>query len=109
VSRLAIHIRHQRGESQLRVLSNERAPTKDADGTSLPDSDADLSPTVHSTEIIAFSLFALLLISIVATLYVAKGFFLPVVAAFVVGTMLSPAAGLFFLSVTGFRARFRRS
>ncbi|MGA8898290.1 AI-2E family transporter [Bradyrhizobium sp.] len=78
----------------MRVLSNERAPTKDADGTSLPDSDADLSPTVHSTEIIAFSLFALLLISIVATLYVAKGFFLPVVAAFVVGTMLSPAAGL---------------
>ena len=30
---------------------------------------------------------------VVAVLYVAKGFFLPIVAAFVVGTMLSPAAG----------------
>jgi predicted PurR-regulated permease PerM len=41
----------------------------------------------------AFALVALLLICIVAVLYVAKAFFLPVVTAFVVGTMLSPAAG----------------
>jgi predicted PurR-regulated permease PerM len=93
VSRLAIHIRRQRGESQLRVPSNERAPTRDADGAPLPDSNADLPLAVGSTEIIAFSLLALLVISVVAALYVAKGFFLPVVAAFVVGTMLSPAAG----------------
>ena len=33
------------------------------------------------------------IISVVAVLYVAKAFFLPVVTAFVVGTMLSPAAG----------------
>jgi predicted PurR-regulated permease PerM len=94
VSRLAIHIRRQRGESQLRVLSNERASTGDADGTPLPDSKADQPLTIRSTEVIAFSLLALLVISVVAALYVAKGFFLPVVAAFVVGTMLSPAAGL---------------
>src|ERR1019366_3520600 len=40
-----------------------------------------------------FALVALLVICIVAVLYVAKAFFLPVVTAFVVGTMLSPAAG----------------
>jgi len=39
-------------------------------------------------------LVALLVICMVAVLYVAKAFFLPVVTAFVVGTMLSPAAGL---------------
>ena len=36
---------------------------------------------------------ALLVIAIVTVLYFAKAFFLPVVTAFVVGTMLSPAAG----------------
>ncbi len=76
----------------MRGLSNERAPTRDADGTPLPDSNADLPVTIHSTEIIAFSLLALLVISVIAALYVGKGFFLPIVAAFVVGTMLSPAA-----------------
>lgn len=77
----------------MRVPSNERAPTRDADGAPLPDSNVDLPLTVRSTEVIAFSLLALLVISVVAALYVAKGFFLPIVAAFVVGTMLSPAAG----------------
>lgn len=38
-------------------------------------------------------LISLLVICVVAVLYLAKAFFLPVVAAFVVGTMLSPAAG----------------
>ena len=42
---------------------------------------------------VAFALVALLVICVVAVLYVAKAFFLPVVTAFVVGTMLSPAAG----------------
>ena len=46
------------------------------------------------TEVIAFSLISLSVIGVVAVLYVAKAFFLPIVAAFVVGTMLSPAAGL---------------
>ena len=40
----------------------------------------------------AFTLVALLVICVVAVLYAAKAFFLPVVMAFVVGTMLSPAA-----------------
>jgi predicted PurR-regulated permease PerM len=43
--------------------------------------------------VVAFALVALLVICVVAVLYVAKAFFLPVVTAFVVGTMLSPAAG----------------
>ena len=42
---------------------------------------------------VAFALVALLVICVVAVLYAAKGFFLPVIMAFVVGTMLSPAAG----------------
>ncbi len=49
---------------------------------------------VRRTEVVAFALVALLVIVIVAALYVAKPFFLPIVMAFVVGTMLSPAAGL---------------
>jgi len=76
----------------LRVLPDERAPREASDTP--PDSNADLQSTVRHTEVIAFCLISLLLISVVAVLYIAKGFFLPVVAAFVVGTMLSPAAGL---------------
>jgi predicted PurR-regulated permease PerM len=76
----------------LRVLPNERAPREASDTPS--DSNADLQSAVRHTEVIAFCLISLLLISVVAVLYIAKGFFLPVVAAFVVGTMLSPAAGL---------------
>ena len=50
-------------------------------------------PVIRRAEVVAFALVALLVIAIVAVLYVAKAFFLPVVMAFVVGTMLSPAAG----------------
>jgi predicted PurR-regulated permease PerM len=83
------------GESLLRVLPNERerAPARDADGTPLPDSNTDL-PIIGRADLVAFTLISLLVICIVAVLYVAKAFFLPIVAAFVVGTMLSPAAGL---------------
>ncbi|HEY4974538.1 MAG TPA: AI-2E family transporter, partial [Steroidobacteraceae bacterium] len=49
---------------------------------------------IKRAELVAFALVALLVICVVAVLYAAKAFFLPVVAAFVVGTMLSPAAGL---------------
>lgn len=72
----------------MRVLPN--APT----ATPLPDSVSEFSPVIGRAEIVAFALVALLIICVTAVLYVAKAFFLPVVAAFVVGTMLSPAAGL---------------
>jgi predicted PurR-regulated permease PerM len=72
---------------QVRVL-----PTQ-APGTPLPDSRTDQPPLIRRAEVVAFALISLLLISVVAVLYLAKAFFLPIVAAFVVGTMLSPAAG----------------
>ena len=81
------------GESQLRVLPNERAPHKEA-GAPLPDARAELPPVIRRAEVVAFALVALLVICVVVVLYAAKAFFLPVVTAFVVGTMLSPAAGL---------------
>ena len=71
----------------MRVLPNEPA------GAPLPDSKSELPPVIRRAEVVAFALVALLVICIVAVLYVAKAFFLPVVTAFVVGTMLSPAAG----------------
>jgi len=72
---------------QLRVLPVEAA------GTPLPDSRTEQPPLIRRAEVVAFALISLLLICVIAVLYVAKAFFLPVVAAFVVGTMLSPAAG----------------
>jgi predicted PurR-regulated permease PerM len=62
-------------------------------GTPVPDSKTELPPVIRRTEVVAFALVALLIICVVAVLYAAKAFFLPVVTAFVVGTMLSPAAG----------------
>src|SRR5712691_6460838 len=86
-----------RGESQLRVLPNERGPNErgsnGAGGTPLPDSKSEQPPVVRRAEVVAFALVALLVICVVAVLYAATAFFLPVVMAFVVGTMLSPAAG----------------
>jgi predicted PurR-regulated permease PerM len=58
----------------------------------LPDSSAEQPPVIRRAEVVAFALVGLLLICVVAVLYLAKAFFLPVVMAFVVGTMLSPAA-----------------
>ena len=81
------------GESQLRVLPDERAPSHETVGTPLPDSRSELPPVIRRAEVVAFALVALLIICVVAVLYAAKAFFLPVITAFVVGTMLSPAAG----------------
>jgi predicted PurR-regulated permease PerM len=61
--------------------------------TPLPDSKAEQPPVIRRAEVVAFALVALLVIAIVVVLYVAKAFFLPIATAFVVGTMLSPAAG----------------
>src|SRR6202023_3439545 len=83
-----------RGESQVRVLPNDRSAPKEAVGTPLPDSRGELPPVIRRAEVVAFALTALLVICVVAVLYAAKAFFLPVVMAFVIGTMLSPAARL---------------
>jgi predicted PurR-regulated permease PerM len=61
-------------------------------GTPLPDSKVELPPVIRRAEVVAFTQVALLVIAVVAVLYVAKAFFLPVATAFIVGTMLSPAA-----------------
>ena len=71
----------------MRVLPNKPV------GTPLPDSKAELPPVIHRAEVVSFALVALLVICVVAVLYAAKAFFLPIVTAFVIGTMLSPAAG----------------
>jgi predicted PurR-regulated permease PerM len=68
-------------------------PPNEPVGTPLPDSKRELPPVIRRAEVVAFALVALLIICVVAVLYAAKAFFLPVVTAFVVGTMLSPAAG----------------
>src|SRR5438552_5094418 len=80
------------GESYLRVLPNERGLPSEPVGTPLPDSKSELPPVIRRAELVIFALVTLLLISVFAVLYVAKAFFLPVVTAFVVGTMLAPAA-----------------
>jgi predicted PurR-regulated permease PerM len=81
------------GESLLRVLADERAPTRASGGTPLPDSNTEQPPVIRRAEVVAFALVALLIICIAAVLYAAKAFFLPIISAFVVGTMLAPAAG----------------
>src|ERR1700761_9242217 len=86
------------GESSLRVLPTERAPVqerapaKEAGGTPVPDSKAEQPPVIRRAEVVAFALVSLLVICVIAVLWAAKAFFLPIVSAFVVGTMLSPAA-----------------
>ncbi len=76
----------------MRVLPNQRVQPAEAAGTPLLDSRSELPPVIRRAEVVAFSLVALLIICIVAVLYVAKAFFLPMTMAFVVGTMLAPAA-----------------
>lgn len=76
----------------VRVLPGERLISGNSEGAPLPDSHSELPPVIRRTEFVAFALAGLLLIAVVAVLYVGKAFFLPVVMAFVIGTMLSPAA-----------------
>jgi predicted PurR-regulated permease PerM len=79
--------RRTSGASPLRAL------TAESSGTPVPDSKADQPPVIRRAEVVAFALVALLVIAVVTVLYFAKAFFLPIVLAFIVGTMLSPAAG----------------
>ena len=75
-------------------LSNGPVLANAPEGTPLPDNKAEQPPVIRRAEVVAFALVSLLIICVVAALYVAKGFFLPVTMAFIVGTMLSPAASL---------------
>jgi predicted PurR-regulated permease PerM len=80
----------------VRALSSERLsgerPHSDTIGSPVPESQSEQPPIIRRAEVVAFALVGLLVICVVAVLYLAKAFFLPVVMAFVVGTMLSPAA-----------------
>jgi predicted PurR-regulated permease PerM len=76
----------------VRILPSERLLSR---APKPPNGSVSRSPAaIRSTDVIAFALVVLLVISLVAVLFVAKAFLLPVVMAFVVGTMLSPAANL---------------
>ena len=63
----------------------EGAPTSDGSG--------ETPKAIGQPEVVAIALVGLLLICVIAGLYFAKAFFLPITMAFIVGTMLSPAAG----------------
>jgi predicted PurR-regulated permease PerM len=79
--------RRNSGTSPLRALPVESS------GTPVPGSKVDQPPVIRRAEVVAFALVSLLVIAIVTVLYFAKAFFLPIATAFIVGTMLSPAAG----------------
>ena len=70
-----------------------RALPAEATPSPAPDSRDEQAPRIERRDVVAFALMTLLVICITAVLYAAKAFFLPVTMAFVVGTMLSPAAG----------------
>jgi predicted PurR-regulated permease PerM len=74
------------------MLPKERELARDAARTSTSDDEAESLPIIGRSDLAEVSLISLLVISAVAVLYFAKPFFLPVVAAFVIGTMLAPAA-----------------
>ncbi|WP_407167216.1 AI-2E family transporter [Bradyrhizobium sp. ORS 111] len=76
----------------MRVLPSERFLTDTPEGTPVPDSKAERPPLIRRAEVVAFTLVALLVIAVVTVLDLARAFFLPITMAFVIGTMLSPAA-----------------
>jgi predicted PurR-regulated permease PerM len=78
---------------QAEVSEVRALPAETPVGKPLPESKDERPPIIRRAEVVAFTLVSLLIICVVAVLYAAKAFFLPVVTAFIVGTMLSPAAG----------------
>jgi predicted PurR-regulated permease PerM len=68
-------------------------PVEEARSSPASDSRDERTLRIERGDVVAFTLVTLLVICMTAVLYVAKAFFLPIVMAFVVGTMLSPAAG----------------
>ena len=80
-------------KEQSKERPKEHSKDQQPPGTPVPDSPVELPPIIRRQEVVAIALVGLLIIAVTAVLYLAKAFFLPVVMAFVVGTMLSPAAG----------------
>jgi len=80
----------------VRVLPTERllAAGNGNDGAALNESHHEIPPVIKRAEVVAIALVILTAICVTGVLYVARGFFLPIAMAFVVGTMLSPAANL---------------
>ncbi|WP_035646532.1 AI-2E family transporter [Bradyrhizobium sp. ORS 285] len=76
----------------MHVLPTERLLESGQGGSALPESHHELPPVIKRAEVVAITLVILAAICVTGVLYVARGFFLPIVMAFVVGTMLSPAA-----------------
>jgi predicted PurR-regulated permease PerM len=74
--------------------TNDRQPNNASAGTPMSDSKVEAPPVIRRAELVAFALVALLIICVIAVLYIAKAFFLPITMAFIIGTMLSPAASL---------------
>ena len=70
----------------------ERQPAHEREGVPVPNNRSELPPVIRRTEVVAIALVSLLVICIIAGLYLARAFFLPMTMAFIVGTMLSPAA-----------------
>lgn len=73
-------------------LPSERQLAHEGEGTPVADSKLELPPVIRRQEVVAICLVGLLIICIITGLYLAKAFFLPITMAFIVGTMLSPAA-----------------
>jgi predicted PurR-regulated permease PerM len=74
--------------------SSANQSSSNQEGAPVPDSPEEQPPLIRRAELVAFALVSLLIITIVAVLYLARPFFLPITMAFIVGTMLSPAASL---------------
>jgi predicted PurR-regulated permease PerM len=75
-----------------RHLPSERQLPHEGEGTPVAESKLELPPVIRRQEVVAICLVSLLLICIITGLYLARAFFLPITMAFIVGTMLSPAA-----------------
>ena len=83
--------RHERQEAR-HERQREASKAQREAGQPMPESTGELPPLIRRQEMVAIALVGLLAIAVVAVLYLAKAFFLPVIMAFVVGTMLSPIA-----------------
>jgi predicted PurR-regulated permease PerM len=68
-------------------------PEKTQAEPATPQNGADEKPMINREVVTSAAVIGLAMFALVAALYIAKPFFLPIVMAFIVGTMLSPAAG----------------